>query len=345
MFKRIVSFFLIVVISWTSIAFAETENKEEVEVYNKGIYFNGEKLINSYSVYPFFEYRNIVYMPLTVEISKIAGFEIIWDEEAKTISIVPNDPVLNNYEEQWIKHEWKTIGVTPSATRINIFEKKYESEAYPIFNFNYISYIPLTYSTINDFLGWDMYYNQYTGIYISSIEGQSARSTFDEESFSYYKTLAEYAMNINKNLSESEALDVITLMANKSKLYEMDEILVFSVMWQESNFNPSCYYKGAIGLMQIMDSTGKTYDLTPQMLYDPEINVDFGVRYLKDKIDMYDGSVKLGLTAYNQGVTRVNKGNYSLGYYEDVMNKKAKLGAYLKEQGVLVTEDSEQETD
>ncbi len=345
MFKKIISFFLIAVISLTSIAYAKTEDKEKVEVYNKGIYINGEKLVNNYSLYPFFEYKDIVYMPLTVEIGKISGFEIEWDEKEKAISIIPKDPSLKNYEEKWIKHEWKTVQVSPSGNEVNIFGKEYDSDTYQVFDYNYITYIPLTYSVIHDYLGWDMYYNQYMEIYISTIEGQTAKSTFDEDAFSYYKVLAEYTMKINKNLSESEALDIIMLLKNKSKIYEMDELLVFATMWQESNFNPNCYYKGAIGLMQIMDSTGKIYDLTPQMLYDPEINVDFGVRYLKDKIDMYEGSVKLGLTAYNQGITRVNRGNYSLRYYENVMNKKAKLEAYLKEQGMLVTEDSEQETD
>ncbi len=335
MFNRIISLLMIILIFSTSTAFAEVKEKEEVEVYNKGIHINGERIINSHSVYPYFEYKDIVYMPLTVENSKILGFDLKWEEETKTISLTKQDPSLKNYKEQWIKQDWRTLQVKPSDIQVNIFGEAYINEDYPIFDFNYIAYVPLTYSVLNEFFGWDMYYNLYTGIYLSSIKELAASSTFDEDAFAYNKVLADYVMKINKRLTESEALEIVMLLKNKSELYDVDELLVFATMWQESNFDATCYYKGAIGLMQIMDSTGRMYDLTPEMLYDPEINVDFGVKYLKDKIDTYDGSVELALSAYNQGITRVNSGNYTTVYYGHVMGKKAKLEAYLEEQGML----------
>lgn len=335
MFKKIISLFLIALISSTSIAFAEVGDIEKVEVYNKGIHINGEKVINSHSVYPYLKYKEIVYMPLTVENSKILGFEIEWDEETKTISLEEKDASLKNYKEQWIKQDWRTVEANHSDIQVNIFGETYHSEEYPILDFNYIAYVPLTYSVIHDFFGWDLYYNSYTGIYLSTIKGITASSTFDEDAFAYDKVLADYVMKINKRLSESEALDMIMLLKNKSELYDVDELLVFATMWQESNFDPNCYYRGAIGLMQIMDSTGRIYGLTPGMLYDPEINVDFGVKYLKDKINAYDGSIELALSAYNQGITRVNSGNYTTVYYGHVMGKKARLEAYLEEQGML----------
>lgn len=343
MLKRIISFLMILIISLTTISFAGTENTKEVKVYNKGIYINDEKIINAHSVYPYFVYNDIIYLPLTVENSKILGYQLLWNEETKTIQISSDGPVsMSNYKEPWMKQDWKTLAVEKSQKEVMINGETYTSETYPIFDFNYISYIPLTHKVVYDFLGWDFYYNPFTGIYLSTLKDVKASNTFDEEAFKYDKALAEYAMKINKDLTESEALEIIMLIEEKCDLYNMDELLVFATMWQESNFNPNDYYKGAIGLMQIMGSTGKIYGLSREMLYDPETNVDFGVKYLKDKIDIYDGSIVLGLTAYNQGVGNVNRGTYSTRYYERIMDKKAKIEAYMKEKGFLAS-DTESE--
>lgn len=339
MLKRIISFLMILIISLTTISFAETENNtEEVKVYNKGIYINGEKIINAHSVYPYFVYDDIIYLPLTVENSKILGFKLLWDEEKKTIQLSSAPVTMSNYEEQWIKQDWKTLAAQKSEKKLMINDKPYVSETYPIFDFNHISYIPLTQEVVYDFLGWDLYYNSFTGLYLSTLKDVKASNAFDEEAFKYDKALAEYAMNINKDLTESEALEIIMLIEEKCDLYDMNELLIFAIMWQESNFNPNDYYGGAIGLMQIMGSTGKNYGLSREMLYDKETNVDFGVKYLKDKIDIYDGSIVLGITAYNQGVGNVNRGTYSTRYYEKIMEKKAKIEAYMKEKGFLAAE-------
>ncbi|MCG8485119.1 MAG: transglycosylase SLT domain-containing protein [Clostridia bacterium] len=342
MFKRIISLFIIMILFSTSIAFANTE-KQEVTVYNKGIHINGEKIINAHSLYPYFEYKDIVYFPLTYQNSKILGFEVVWDEESQKLLITTQDSEQKNYDEQWIKQDWNKIAAEKSDVKLFINDKEYLSDDYPIMEYEYITYVPLTHKVIADYLKWDFFFNLYTGIYISTDEALSAASMFDEVSFNYYKALADHAMTLNKKLTEADAMRIIMLIKEKCQLYDMDELLIYATVWQESNFDPNTYYKGAIGLMQIMKSTGANAGLTAKMLYDPEINVDFGVRYLKDKMDRYDQQVVLALSAYNQGITRVDKGIYNIKYHDGVMSKKAKIEAYLKEQGITVTTDSSEE--
>lgn len=334
MFKRIISLFIIMVLLSTSIVFAGTE-KQEVTVYSKGLHVNGEKIINAHSVYPYFVYKDIIYFPLTNENSKILGFEMTWNEDENKISMTTQESTQKNYKEQWIKQDWKKIKVEQSDIKLFMNDKEYKSEDYPIMEFDYIAYVPFTSQLLSDYLKWDLYYNQYSGIYISTDENVSAHSMFDEASFNYYKTLADYAMIINKKLSEEEAMNIIMLIKEKCEMYQMDELLIFATVWQESNFNPNTYYKGAIGLMQIMKSTGANAGLTPEMLYDPETNVDFGVKYLKDKMNRYDQQVVLALSAYNQGITRVDKGKYSTTYHDNVMKKKKKVESYLQEKGII----------
>jgi hypothetical protein len=60
--------------------------------------------------------------------------------------------------------------------------------------------------------------------------------------------------------------------------------------------------KGALGLMQIMPSTGQRYGVSqPSALLDPATNIDAGTRYLRDLTAMFPGRLDLMLAAYNAG--------------------------------------------
>ncbi len=96
----------------------------------------------------------------------------------------------------------------------------------------------------------------------------------------------------------------------------VDPYLVFAVIKRESRFNKKAVSsKGAKGLMQIMDSTASDVIRTnPNVLsnedydiFEPEINISVGVRYLKQLIDRYNGDVVIALCAYNAGLGNVDK--------------------------------------
>ncbi|HEY7817184.1 MAG TPA: transglycosylase SLT domain-containing protein, partial [Vicinamibacteria bacterium] len=94
----------------------------------------------------------------------------------------------------------------------------------------------------------------------------------------------------------------------------LDPYLVAAVIRQESTFNPRVRsHAGARGLMQILPSTGKILARQEKLrynasdLYDPEINIRYGTRYLKDVLGSFGGRVDYALASYNAGPHRVRR--------------------------------------
>jgi len=96
---------------------------------------------------------------------------------------------------------------------------------------------------------------------------------------------------------------IIIEVANR---HEIDPALVKAIIMAESGYNPRAISKrGAKGLMQLMPKTAK--DLGVEDIFDPEHNINGGVRYFKKLVDIFDGDIKLALAAYNAGIRKVRK--------------------------------------
>ena len=85
-----------------------------------------------------------------------------------------------------------------------------------------------------------------------------------------------------------------------SDKYKVDYSLVKAVIKAESNFNHKAVSpKGAQGLMQLMPKTASTLQVKDS--FEPESNIEGGVKYLRYLMNVYNGHLPLALAAYNAG--------------------------------------------
>ena len=96
---------------------------------------------------------------------------------------------------------------------------------------------------------------------------------------------------------------IILKAANR---YEVDPALIKAIIMAESGYDPQAVSsQGATGLMQLMPKTAEA--LGVEDAFNPEHNVNAGVRYLKQLLDEFNDDIKLALAAYNAGSSAVRR--------------------------------------
>jgi soluble lytic murein transglycosylase-like protein len=102
--------------------------------------------------------------------------------------------------------------------------------------------------------------------------------------------------------------DLSALVYDVSLREGIDPELGFRLVNIESGFNARAKSKAnAYGLAQVQVATARFYEpqITVDQLYEPELNLEIGFRFLRDLLETY-GDIRLALLAYNRGPSKIN---------------------------------------
>ncbi len=117
-----------------------------------------------------------------------------------------------------------------------------------------------------------------------------------------------------------------SLIVESSRRYGIDPLLIYSQMHQESTFKINATSpKGASGLMQLMPATARRFGVTK--IYDPQQNIDAGVRYMRWLLDTFNGDVVLALAGYNAGEGAVMRYGWNVPPYRETQEYVRRITA------------------
>ena len=119
--------------------------------------------------------------------------------------------------------------------------------------------------------------------------------------------------SLEKVVYPQKYAEIVSKYANE---YNVPEDVVYATIKVESSFDPEAIsHAGARGLMQMLPSTFEwlTGDehlgehLTPNLLFEPEVNIRYGVYYLKYLYTKFDHKWDVACAAYNGGEGNVTE--------------------------------------
>ena len=129
--------------------FSSVSYAEEVVVVLPGfdVTINDKKVENEKEEYPFIQYNNITYIPMTWDMTKVLGLSSTWQNEtglnitkAKTRTILlPQGGFINRVDKKYDA----TIVEFPVMVNGKIIDNL--TETYPLLNFKGVTYFPMTY--------------------------------------------------------------------------------------------------------------------------------------------------------------------------------------------------------
>ena len=155
--------------------------------------------------------------------------------------------------------------------------------------------------------------------------------------------------------SPSQSIPYFDIARAEAAAQGVDLALVLAVIQKESSFDPKARSSvGAVGLMQLMPATARWLGLKDtRQLTKPEVNIKYGVKYLKylwdefasmpagdlSQADLRDRTARMAIAAYNAGQGNVRKYN-DVPPFKETRNYVERVSEYFAEYDELIAESA-----
>ncbi|WP_077264642.1 lytic transglycosylase domain-containing protein [Klebsiella sp. RIT-PI-d] len=146
---------------------------------------------------------------------------------------------------------------------------------------------------------------------------------FANNSVSIPRKMQWSKQSVSSGLKKTDDHQIMNFIRTQARRYSVDPGLVAAIISAESGYNPNAMSsKGALGLMQLMPSTASELArrekivIDNKKLFDPEINITLGVRYLSELNSRYNNNMELVLAAYHAGIGNVTRYNNKIPEFE-----------------------------
>lgn len=372
--KKLISVWLVLTILLCSSISIFAEETVTGTFFFRDIRINGTQIWNYELNRPFFLHDGVTYVPMSDGIQKAMGLQCEMDWESRTLKILKTDivdePVKDaalasdmNDVQATIVEDVEVITYTPEVKDQVIFAQSHldelaaiqkaraeaetieppvliahelDLEELPVMSYANTLYLPLKALTDDPNLGISIYYESYSGLYISTDSLADAKEYWDEEASRYNKGLVNYILKVKPDASVAYAQELVALFQHEAKIHDLDPHLLMAIAHKESTFNSQLGRSGrAQGLMQIMPRTAAGFGVEEWQLYDVHMSVKLASMLLSGHLEAYDNNIVVALSAYNQGSGRVNRGNYTTTYANKILTQVDKIEAFLVNNGFV----------
>ena len=147
----------------------QAEAAMRADVVTGKVTLNGQVIDNKNAKYPLLTYSNITYFPMTYQLSRFMGVETDWNNAAKSLNITAGG-AQSAYVAETGEAQRGSVAVTPASYKISVngAQINNKEEKYPIFNYNGITYFPLTWAYAVDSFGWSYQWDAENGLRIDT---------------------------------------------------------------------------------------------------------------------------------------------------------------------------------
>ena len=147
----------------------QAEAAMRADVVTGKVTLNGQVIDNKNAKYPLLTYSNITYFPMTYHLSRFMGVSTDWNGGSKTLDITAGG-ARTAYVAETGKKQSGSVSVTLPSYKISVngAQINNKEETYPIFNYNGITYFPLTWAHAVDSFGWSYQWDAVNGLRIDT---------------------------------------------------------------------------------------------------------------------------------------------------------------------------------